>query len=74
LSFLDPSYDAIKALFTSNVFSRAASEKGAYYEHGRRKEGGLAPWILKISAKNVNFLISSGKNISPLLAPPWKIF
>jgi len=45
LSFLDPSYDAIKALFTSNVFSRAASEKGAYYEHGRRKEGagGLGP-------------------------------
>jgi len=33
--------------------------------HGRRKggQGGNAPWILKISAKNVVFLISDGKNI-----------
>jgi len=34
-------------------------------------EGGpSAPWILKISAKNVVFLVSSGKKqISPLLKP-----
>jgi len=36
--------------------------------------GGLAhPWILKIIAKNVVFLVSSGKSqISPFLAPPRK--
>jgi len=37
--------------------------------------GGIAPlWILKISAKTVVFLISTGKKkISPLLAAPEKI-
>jgi len=40
-----------------------ASERGAAWP----------PWILKISAKKVVFLVSRGKNqISPLLAPPRK--
>ena len=40
-------------------------------EHG----GALTPWILKISAKKVVFLISSGKKqIPPLLTPPWRNF
>ena len=31
------------------------------------------PWILKLIAKNIIFSISRGKKqISPLLAPPWK--
>jgi len=33
------------------------------------------PWILKILAKKVVFLVLSGKKqISPFLAPPWKNF
>jgi len=42
-------------------------------EHGRRK-GGQRPWILKISAKKFVFVSSRKKQISPLSAPPRKIF
>jgi len=41
---------------------------------GRGGGGFPSPWILKISAKKVVFLVSSGKKISPLLASPWKNF
>ena len=42
--------------------------------HWRRKWGESPSWIWKISAKNVVFLVSSGKKqISPLLATPGKI-
>jgi len=38
-------------------------------------EGGPPPWIFKIAAKKVVFLVLSGKKlISPLLASPTKIF
>jgi len=41
---------------------------------GRGGRGALDPWILKISAKKVVFLVSRRKKqILPLLAPPRKI-
>jgi len=45
-------------------------------DHGRRKgAGGISPWILKYLAKNVVFVVLSGKKqISPLLATIWKKF
>jgi len=44
------------------------------YRHGRGKGGKDPPWILKILAKSVIFLVLSGKSqISPLLAPRGKI-
>jgi len=42
---------------------------------GVGREDRRATWILKISEKKVVFLVSSSKKqISPLLAPPWKNF
>jgi len=53
---------------------KANENKKAGTNHGRRKgaggSGALPTWILKISAKKVVFLVSSGKKqIWPLLAP-----
>jgi len=50
-------------------------KKARYLEFMGVRRGGKAPWLLKISAKNIVFLVSGGKKLSsPLLAPPRKFW
>jgi len=63
------------AFLNCTVFSTYVIGSFIQLEHGRRRGGVKAPLDFENFRKKVVFLISGGKKqLSPLLAPPWKNF